>query len=495
MAHILQSSVVRYACSCGSLKPLSRIYFCRHCLKIRCGYCVSHEVDSHYCANCLENLPSAEARLKKQRCAGCFDCPSCLHTLSTKATTVIVSANADDKPVAKKLYYLSCGFCRWTTRDIGVADQTVASGGWTEKENPNASKINNLLDHLKTVALRERQEKEKKKKFNTRRNYFHLSGLTSALARKRAGLSSLGPSSLKDDLSEPPEFEPPVASEEVEQLPPEAFTKPIDLLKVTTLKQRLAHPEFQPETVNDLYPAHKCLLIKRSQRCRTCEHNVSKPEFNPGSIKFKIQLSAHYHVPEVRKMTCELLREGENSELLIKICNPTQYQSAVKFFPLPSAEEEAEELRKEIEERTQRVDRKDEKSREDSLPHLPSLCRQVSICEDPRPVNVTLTGDVELPDITLILPPRDDAAEYDDSGDTYNFHDDPKIVIWRKANKAAVKLVVTSHSDLSEGSEVIVGFEMHYTYVNTIAALEQKEPQKVDLKVKVFINVGKTLGK
>jgi hypothetical protein len=34
---------------------------------IRCGFCVSHEVDSHYCPNCAENMPSAEARLKKNR--------------------------------------------------------------------------------------------------------------------------------------------------------------------------------------------------------------------------------------------------------------------------------------------------------------------------------------------------------------------------------------------------------------------------------------------
>ena len=50
----------------------------------RCGFCVSHEVDSHYCPNCMENMPSAEARLKKNRCANCFDCPHCSHTLSTR---------------------------------------------------------------------------------------------------------------------------------------------------------------------------------------------------------------------------------------------------------------------------------------------------------------------------------------------------------------------------------------------------------------------------
>ena len=84
--------LVRYLCSCGHLQPLCRLYFCRYCSDLRCGQCVSHEVDSHYCPNCLENMPSAEARLKKNRCANCFDCPSCGHTLSTRATSMTVAS-------------------------------------------------------------------------------------------------------------------------------------------------------------------------------------------------------------------------------------------------------------------------------------------------------------------------------------------------------------------------------------------------------------------
>jgi hypothetical protein len=45
---------------------------------IRCGFCVSHEVDSHYCPNCAENMPSAEARLKKNRQVGTVSAPSSL---------------------------------------------------------------------------------------------------------------------------------------------------------------------------------------------------------------------------------------------------------------------------------------------------------------------------------------------------------------------------------------------------------------------------------
>lgn len=500
MSFLLQHDIVRYQCTCGSLKQISRIYFCRHCLKIRCGYCVCHEADSHYCGNCLENLPSAEARLKKNRCAACLDCPSCLNTVSTRSTNV-TTQNPDDpnKTVTRKAYYLACGFCRWTSRDAGLPDQTVATGGWPERENVHAARISSLLEHYKILALRERQEKERKK-FIPRRSYLHFSdkfGLTAVMARKRAGLPPLGGVGLKDDTGSFPELNPSEAVEEVDSLPADIYTKPVNLSQVTTLAQRLAQPEFQTELVSDLFPAHKHLMIKRSQRCRSCEHNVSKPEYNPGSIKFKIQLAAYYHVPEIRIVTCEPLQVDKQAELIIKLCNPTQHQTTVQFLPLPSAEDDWEEREKEIEKKinTEEKDaQKTSQGKDDVSILLPSLSRQMYISEDPRPVNVKLTGEVILPLSSVVLPPRDDAAEYDDSGDTFHFQDDTKVVVWRKANKAAVKMVVIPLDSAMEAGEVLIGFVMKYTYVNTMATLEQKEPQKVDLKIKVFINVGKTVG-
>ena len=37
---------ILYQCSCKTLKPISRLYFCRHCSKLRCPECVSHEVSA-----------------------------------------------------------------------------------------------------------------------------------------------------------------------------------------------------------------------------------------------------------------------------------------------------------------------------------------------------------------------------------------------------------------------------------------------------------------
>lgn len=60
------------------------------------------------------------------RCANCFDCPCCMHTLSTRATNIPAPLPDDPtKTAMKKAYYLACGFCRWTSRDVGMADKSV----------------------------------------------------------------------------------------------------------------------------------------------------------------------------------------------------------------------------------------------------------------------------------------------------------------------------------------------------------------------------------
>lgn len=64
-------------------------------------------------------------------------------------------------------------------------------------------------------------------------------------------------------------------------------------------------------------------------------------------------------------------------------------------------------------------------------------------------------------------------------------------MVWRKGNKAVIRLHVTPHdTNTNNEDSVIVGFVMQHGYVNTIAALDHKSPQKVDVKVKLYLNVG-----
>ncbi len=46
MTTLLNVNRVKYQCSCGTFKSLCYLYFCRHCLKIKCKDCVILEVNS-----------------------------------------------------------------------------------------------------------------------------------------------------------------------------------------------------------------------------------------------------------------------------------------------------------------------------------------------------------------------------------------------------------------------------------------------------------------
>lgn len=125
-------------------------------------------MDSHFCSNCLENIPSSEAKLRKNKCNTCFDCPSCQSTLSARATQVQVpmTSKEGDEPaegtkmVTKKMYYLACLSCRWTSRDVGISDQASQTNSWPEQEYSHITRFQLLSEHFQALVLHDKQEKQ-----------------------------------------------------------------------------------------------------------------------------------------------------------------------------------------------------------------------------------------------------------------------------------------------------------------------------------------------
>lgn len=447
MAGIFWSDKVQYMCSCHNLRPITKVYFCRHCLALRCGDCVSHEVDSHYCPNCLEYMPTPEAKLKKNRCANCFDCPSCTHTLSIRATSVQLP-NPDEagKVTPKKVFYLVCGFCRWSSRDVAIPDQPVATGCWPEPESPHGLRIGCLLDHYRTVVQQEKLERERRK-FAPRTGggsgYLHFDkfGISAVVARKLAGLN---PSGKDEDTGAPKEPEPAKASEKAEPLPPWMLIESLNLTSVSSMGQRLVQPEFQPDEVKLLHPRHKSLLIKRSQRCKVCEHNLSKPEYNPSSIKFKIQLTAFYHIVDLRIKTLPVSWQLDQPQRLeITLSNPTTHPTHVSLLPL--VEEESK----------------------------------------------IACSEIELPMSEYLVGPRDDTAEFDDGLSSLVVSEagmtDSEAVSFHKGNKLGVYVTVTPRA--SSDGQVRVGLKIKHDFVNVVVQL-QGEPQISWLTHAIILNLG-----
>ena len=86
------------------------------------------------------------------------------------------------------------------SRDAGLPDQSVASGGWPQPEAPEAARFASLQEHYRTLAQREKLEKETRRFCGRKLSYMQLTdkyGLSAAVARKRAGLPPLHNLSIK----------------------------------------------------------------------------------------------------------------------------------------------------------------------------------------------------------------------------------------------------------------------------------------------------------
>ena len=70
------------------------------------------------------------------------------------------SSPANVKTVTRKMYYLACLACRWTSRDVGIPDQTAATCSWPEPEYSHATRYALLLEHYQAVVTYEKQEKQ-----------------------------------------------------------------------------------------------------------------------------------------------------------------------------------------------------------------------------------------------------------------------------------------------------------------------------------------------
>lgn len=60
-----------------------------------------------------------------------------------------------------------------------------------------------------------------------------------------------------------------------------------DISLVPTLEQQIRQPLL---IYNNLLPIKTSLLGRKGVRCRQCEHSLCKNEYNPSSVKFKIQV-------------------------------------------------------------------------------------------------------------------------------------------------------------------------------------------------------------
>lgn len=365
---LLFNDVVQYKCSCGKFRRLNNTYFCRHCMAMRCRSCVTHEVDSQYCQHCLEYIPTIDPKFQLNKCASCYQCPSCQHLLSTSVLSITPAISDNSQSVVqpdeviRRTSQLVCEFCRWSSETF-VTEGSRIVNNLADIEVPNAARIDELISFYRAISQKEKTEK-KKRRFHAR------SGNTMDLLKKYGIDNTLSPKLFeslrartsyteRSPLSTVYNMEP-TSNEEgiIESFKPTESMKPegstnldtsyyynehFDLEKVSGIEQRLAQVEIQPDKVKNFKPISKSLSVKRSLRCKECERNLCRSEYSPVSIRFKIQSAAYYHVPELRLRSDTYpikLKLNEINIVEFSIQNQTLSQIKVRFAEVEEAEKD-----------------------------------------------------------------------------------------------------------------------------------------------------------
>ncbi|KAL5106655.1 Dynactin subunit 4 [Taenia crassiceps] len=483
---VFHSSRVQGLCSCNRSCPLSQLYFCRHCYDVRCGNCVSHEVDSHYCPNCLENMTSAEAKMRKHRCGNCFDCPSCGHTLSTRGTLALApatgtgamgSTSGDSPMTAQKTYYLTCGFCRWSTRESGIPDQK-SPGGWTEAPNPHDERIEELITQYRQLAAKEKTERERTK-YKKRTYILSLEKFPVLTPRFRRRYSNWG--SYGRETNPAPEIkisaakaQPITESFNVDEL----VNKPFAFERATSVLQHHMAPSLQPTETHNLEPRRKALAVKRSLRCKKCEHTLSKADFNPSYTKFRINLSAICHVPDLHfALPPSAIADSADSAYRCRVTPPplptlgfgsapASSELRVKGFSMSKASNVVLIVSNPAHRAT--TVRLRQLTAEEETAKLAQFFAKNGSAFGAG--NTFSTVKLDLPANGIRIAAKSDASDYNDlvSESTDEFKDDdPKVIAYRQGHKVGINTGLTM---LASGGVLRATVMMTFDYLNTTTA-------------------------
>ncbi|KAL4896986.1 dynactin p62 family-domain-containing protein [Aspergillus ambiguus] len=336
-----------------SLYPPEQLLYCEDCHQIKCPRCITEEIVCWYCPSCLFETPSSMVRSEGNRCArNCFNCPVCTAPLAVTTLENVTGGGSQQGP-----WVLACGYCMWTTLDIGIkfdkptnirtqlSKLTDPSRGrqmsktFGELKSP-LSTYASIDEQFASAAAESKPDESSEQtsdplgpeaRFAALKTFYknQIAETSSSPADPLgpdfgAGFSSPGAlnrimslytsssrlSGLYGGANKKPKSKPPVmrealtASEGLKVPAPDAEDSLIRRMVspdcgwdgTASLAQRSSQPP-DARFVEDLLPLPVLLRTKRSKRCKSCKHILVKPEFKPQSTRFRIRLIALSYIP------------------------------------------------------------------------------------------------------------------------------------------------------------------------------------------------------
>ncbi|CAL3965016.1 hypothetical protein PZA11_002129 [Diplocarpon coronariae] len=333
-----------------SLFPLEQLFYCEDCQQIRCPRCVLDEIVTWFCPNCLFEVPSSTVKSEGNRCTrSCFQCPICVSPLSVSSLEAPPEGLGAEQASPNGPFVLNCAYCDWSSKDIGI-----------QFEKPNGifaqlARIRNGGEVMVTARERRREREERKRDFSG-------TSTSEESPERETSLQTLDPNERLDAASQFSNLKAFYSSQLPDSNPanalgltgdygyggsPGALSRIMGLytgglavdtktkksksrlmreandalegLQLTstndeeaiarlcsggwdstaTAAQRKQLPNTDVQFLTDLRPIAYLLRTKRSKRCKTCRHILSKPESKIQTTRFRIRLVALNYIPTI----------------------------------------------------------------------------------------------------------------------------------------------------------------------------------------------------
>ena len=327
-----------------SLFPIEHLLYCEDCQQIRCPRCTIEEVVCWYCPSCIFEVPSSLVKseggrwvssvhsqfivclslMTLYRCyRNCYNCPICMAPLAVNS----INPDPGQKTISGP-YMMSCGFCNWTTLDIGWQFEKLTNihqqisklkiGGNEKSTLTRPSESQTASQPSAELTGDDGHDSI----FASLRSFYN-SQLSAAnpsdpLLTPSGGYNYSSPSSLarimslytgrsfygKKGQGKPPPmresadlleglrlFDPKSDDEAIEKLRTQGWTS------TASISQRTDQQQDPLRFADELRPLRAPLRTKRSKRCRACRHILVKPEAKIQSVRFRIRLIAINYTP------------------------------------------------------------------------------------------------------------------------------------------------------------------------------------------------------
>ncbi|KAL8872289.1 MAG: hypothetical protein Q9174_002061 [Haloplaca sp. 1 TL-2023] len=269
-----------------------------------------------------------------------------------------MTVNAVNRSDGHQIFILACGYCNWTSQEVGLEFSKVsrisaqleelynknASNATREPTEPGSDKSSSTrvgseiaFTSLKTFLKGQLNETHPDNPLLTPSGDINYSS-PSSLARIMSLYTSFG--SGKKSLQRPTTIRESVSVDEGLILT--SSTSEEESLKkllmegysaTTTPGQRSAQTQNSCPFTSDLRPIPMLFRTKRAKRCRTCRHILVKPEAKVESTRYRIRLLARNYTPTIRlkplhaspsqaAINLDNIRPLQTSQFLLSLRNP-----------------------------------------------------------------------------------------------------------------------------------------------------------------------------